>query len=135
MKKILKISGIVILLHFVFMISLLANKIDSIEYIDDNDTSATADISFTLFGDDKEAPWTDSVILQKMNVEQFNELQVEHELLVVSFWTSWCVPCREEIPQLIKFCTTNNLDLIFVSNDNILMEDKTKKIMYDTSNL
>jgi thiol-disulfide isomerase/thioredoxin len=43
------------------------------------------------------------------------------KVLVVNFWATWCAPCREEIPALIKMQKKNaakNLQLVGIGIDN-----------------
>ncbi len=39
--------------------------------------------------------------------------------LLINFWATWCVPCREEFPDLIKFYSDykNDVDVIAISVD------------------
>lgn len=39
--------------------------------------------------------------------------------LLINFWATWCVPCREEFPDLVKFYSEfkNKVDVIAVSVD------------------
>src|SRR5436190_23463929 len=36
---------------------------------------------------------------------------------IVHFWATWCVPCREELPQLVTYARTHRIPLITVAND------------------
>lgn len=46
--------------------------------------------------------------------------QFKGKVLVVNFWASWCGPCVEEVPSLIKLMQAfpNDLELIAVSGDS-----------------
>jgi thiol-disulfide isomerase/thioredoxin len=46
---------------------------------------------------------------------------LQGNLVVVNFWATWCVPCREEIPMLVRFAKENaapGLMFIAVSVDD-----------------
>lgn len=43
------------------------------------------------------------------------------KVVLVDFWASWCPPCRDEMPKLVKFYNTHNnpdFQLIAVNIDN-----------------
>jgi thiol-disulfide isomerase/thioredoxin len=47
-------------------------------------------------------------------------LSSDGKLILVNFWSTWCQPCKEEMPELIKFgkeYQDRGLDLVFVSMD------------------
>lgn len=44
----------------------------------------------------------------------------EGEIVVVNFWATWCVPCRVEFPELVRFgqdFEEDGIDVVFVSVD------------------
>lgn len=55
---------------------------------------------------------------------QGNEIKLSNYLgkvVLIDFWASWCPPCREEMPELIKFYKTHKdpkFELIAVNIDN-----------------
>lgn len=50
-------------------------------------------------------------------------------VVMVNFWATWCIPCLEEFPALVKFARShkgNGLDFIAVNGDS--PRDMTKKV-------
>ena len=44
----------------------------------------------------------------------------EGEVVVVNFWATWCLPCRVEFPELVRFgkdFEAKGVDVVFVSTD------------------
>lgn len=42
------------------------------------------------------------------------------KILLVNFWATWCIPCREEFPELVKIANeyqTENVDVVGISTD------------------
>ena len=43
------------------------------------------------------------------------------KVVLIDFWASWCLPCREEMPELVKFYKSHNnseFEIIAVNIDN-----------------
>ena len=55
------------------------------------------------------------------------------KILVLNIWATWCIPCREEFPDLIRLrntYTANNVDIVGISVDYIdEMESKIKTFL------
>ncbi len=44
-------------------------------------------------------------------------LSQESERVVVHFWATWCLPCREELPSLLSWSERSGVELLAVSVD------------------
>jgi thiol-disulfide isomerase/thioredoxin len=50
----------------------------------------------------------------------------------VSFWATWCVPCREEVPQLValeKRLQPKGLKVVFISADEVDSEMDARRFL------
>ncbi len=57
------------------------------------------------------------------------------KVVLVSFWATWCVPCRKELPELVKMAAKwepKGLALVTVSGDEPEMEEAAKKFLRTT---
>ncbi len=57
-----------------------------------------------------------------VNEATFPKLVASHKgkIVLVSFWATWCVPCRKEMPELVKLeekLRPRGLDVVTISND------------------
>lgn len=55
--------------------------------------------------------------------------QIKPKLILVNFWASWCIPCLEEIPSLIKFSGKYKADELSVVMINTEIEDQLQNIV------
>ena len=60
--------------------------------------------------------------LAPLNEASFPKMVASHKgkIVLVDFWATWCVPCRAEMPQLVKLSErlkTRGLDFVTVSAD------------------
>ena len=72
----------------------------------------------------------DSTDIKSIDQNELNSLikNREGKLLLINIWATWCVPCREEFPDLVKLSQLyqDELDLVAISVDFI--EDIETKI-------
>lgn len=57
------------------------------------------------------------------------------KVVLVEFWATWCVPCREEMPQLVKLeqkLRPRGLDVVMMSVDAPEDEAKAAKVLKDS---
>jgi thiol-disulfide isomerase/thioredoxin len=58
------------------------------------------------------------------------------KVVLVSFWATWCVPCREEMPHLVKMeqkLRAKGLDVVMISVDDPSDEAKASKVLKETT--
>ena len=82
-------------------------------------------ISFLTYGQSD-----DSIEIKSISQNELDALVKNREgkLLLINIWATWCVPCREEFPDLVELSQhyQNELDLVAISVD--FMEDIETKI-------
>ena len=37
-----------------------------------------------------------------LNGQKLQELGKKHKVVIINFWASWCLPCLEELPSMVK---------------------------------
>lgn len=70
-------------------------------------------------------------IVTKITIKDFETLKdTVSKPTVVHFWFSYCTSCVKGLPELEKFCTKNNLQLVHISSDknNSKMQENLEKI-------
>jgi thiol-disulfide isomerase/thioredoxin len=58
------------------------------------------------------------------------------KVVLVEFWATWCVPCREEMPELVKLerkLRARGLDVIMISVDDPGDDARAAKVLKDTT--
>lgn len=64
-------------------------------------------------------------VLKTLDNKLINSSDLNTPYVLLNFWATWCVPCREEIPALKKIresFSEKNLQIISISMDNNLMQ-------------
>lgn len=64
--------------------------------------------------------------------ERFDLAKLRGKVVLVSFWASWCTPCREEMPVLDALYQRyhgEGLEMIAVSIDELLARQRVMRIM------
>ncbi len=70
-----------------------------------------------------------------INNSTFKLSQLTHKVIIINFWASWCGPCVEEIPSLLKLIKNSNgqVALVALSLDNDEKQMLEFLRNYDTS--
>ncbi len=73
-------------------------------------------------------PQSIGLVMQSKNIYGFKiQDQLDRpEFLIINFWASWCPPCIQEIPSLLKFVQKNSqYKVVAISQDDGLAEIKS----------
>ncbi|HTB16353.1 MAG TPA: TlpA disulfide reductase family protein [Bryobacteraceae bacterium] len=76
--------------------------------------------------------------LTPVNETSFAKMVATHKgkIVLVDFWATWCVPCRAEMPQLVKLADrlrTRGVDFVTVSADAPEQEQAAFKVLMQDS--
>ena len=66
------------------------------------------------------------VIFKDINQKNVNLADFRGKLVILNFWATWCVPCKEEMPSLDDLQSNNNLTNLKIFPINIGQEDISK---------
>jgi len=76
------------------------------------------------------------VIFKDIMTKDVDIVNYKGKLLVLNFWATWCVPCREEMPSLDQLQSDRRLNNLKVFPINIGQEDLVKsKIFFKELNI
>jgi len=68
----------------------------------------------------------DNIIFLDKNDKKINIKEFNGNLLLLNFWATWCVPCKEEMPSLDRLQVNQNLSNLKIFAINISQESKKK---------
>ena len=68
----------------------------------------------------------DEVVFKDINQKNISLADHKGKLLILNFWATWCLPCREEMPSLDLLQSNNKLNNLKVFPINIGQEDLSK---------
>jgi thiol-disulfide isomerase/thioredoxin len=76
--------------------------------------------------------------LAPLNEAAFAKMVASHKgkIVLVDFWATWCVPCRAEMPQLVKLSErlkARGFDLVTVSGDEPSKEALALKVLTENA--
>jgi len=71
-----------------------------------------------------------------VNQAEYPKLIAAHrgKVVLASFWATWCVPCRKEMPELVKLSqrlAPRGFDLVMISADEAAQEGAAAKVLKD----
>ena len=78
----------------------------------------------------------ENVIFKDVNNQDVNLDDFKNKLVIINFWATWCVPCREEMPSLDLLQTDKRLSNLKVFPINVGKEDIFKsKVFFKELNI
>jgi thiol-disulfide isomerase/thioredoxin len=68
----------------------------------------------------------------------YQKVVAEHKgkVVLVEFWATWCVPCRQEMPELVKLekkLRARGLDVVMISVDDPSDRAKAAQVLKETT--
>jgi thiol-disulfide isomerase/thioredoxin len=89
-------------------------------------------IAITLVAQPKLAPAS----LAPVDQAAFQKVLAAHrgKVTLASFWATWCVPCRKEMPELLDLSqrlAARGFDLVLISADEPAQEAAARKVLGD----
>ena len=96
--------------------------------------------STSLLADQKSEYANFEKIFQDLQIEALDKQSVKinklpSKFVIINFWATWCLPCLEEIPSLVKLSkkfTTKDLSVVMINSD---AENDFKNIKKTTEKL
>ena len=64
------------------------------------------------FNSEKNIPYIESEIFNTNNKINSKEIFKGNKFYLMNIWASWCIPCRDEHPFLIKLSSLKNIEII-----------------------
>ena len=64
-----------------------------------------------------------NIIFKDSEKQVVNLLNFKNKLVILNFWATWCMPCREELPSLNLFKKNNNFENLEIFPINVAQED------------
>jgi len=93
-------------------------------------------LAATLFYSTKSLPIVESKVIQtekpfniipkfavkNLDGTRYEVTELRERVLLINFWASWCIPCKQEFPVLLRLADTfkTSLTLVLISNDEDL---------------
>ena len=68
----------------------------------------------------------ENVVFKNINNEDINLINFKNNLILLNFWATWCLPCKDEIPYLDQLQVNKKLTNIIILPINIGREGKER---------
>ena len=68
----------------------------------------------------------EGVIFRDANKNEIDLVNYKGKLLILNFWATWCLPCKEEMPSLNRLQVNENFNNLKIFAINISQESKKK---------
>ena len=78
----------------------------------------------------KELKKYDSLTFLNAKKEQLDLGDYEGNLILLNFWATWCLPCKEEMPSLDLLDTNENLDNLKIFPINVGQDNVDKSLIF-----
>ena len=72
----------------------------------------------------------EGVIFRDANKNEIDLVNYKGKLLILNFWATWCLPCKEEMPSLDLLQSNSKLDNLKIFPINIGQDDTEKALMF-----
>ena len=72
----------------------------------------------------------EGVIFNDINQKSVDLADFKGKLILLNFWATWCVPCKEEMPSLDSLQSNNKLNNLIIFPINIGQEDISKSVTF-----
>ena len=72
----------------------------------------------------------DEIVFKDKNQKKIDLANYKGKLLILNFWATWCVPCREEMPSLDLLQSDFRLNNLKIFPINIGQEDLLKSVNF-----
>ena len=78
----------------------------------------------------KEFKKYDSITFQDTKNDELNIKDFKGNLILLNFWATWCVPCKEEMPSLDLLQTNNKLNNLKIFPINVGQDNIKKSLKF-----
>ena len=69
----------------------------------------------------------EKIMFKSIDDLEVNLIKFENKLIVLNFWATWCLPCREEMPYLDQLSINKKLSNIKIFAVNVGRDDREKQ--------